>query len=110
MEGDTIITPQGAARGWVIPVAVLLALTVALVVLSVVCAGREQRALRDLPATERAALYQRTRANLTGLCAPPHAEVLARFCGEEALVIVSLPECDVACRAMAQPFLPHATR
>jgi type VI protein secretion system component VasK len=60
----------------------------------------ERRAIRNLPPAERAALYERTLADVTKVCASSDASLDA-YCQEQARVLLSLPECDGACRELA---------
>lgn len=110
MASMTGISPRESRRGWAAPVIVLTALAALLIIAQLIFSGLERRALGDLPAAERRLLYERTHANLTGLCTAGYGPSLADFCRAEASVIVALPECDPACKALANPFLPHATR
>jgi hypothetical protein len=72
--------------------------------------GSEQRALRDLPAAERAVLYRRTLEDLQSVCAAASAGGLADHCQEQARFILGFPECDPACRRLARRHLPLPTR
>lgn len=62
--------------------------------------GSEQRAIRNLPADERAALYRRTRANVETVCASQDL-ALEEYCRDQARLLLEFPECDDACREMA---------
>ena len=56
--------------------------------------------LRQLPAEERAALYQRTLENLHDICRA--SDRPRDFCREQATLLLSLPECEQACQAQAR--------
>jgi hypothetical protein len=62
--------------------------------------GSEHRAILDLPADQRAALYERTLANVQTVCASQDL-ALDEFCREQARILLELPECDEGCRAIA---------
>ncbi|HTE53938.1 MAG TPA: hypothetical protein VK698_23950 [Kofleriaceae bacterium] len=61
----------------------------------------EERAIRDMPAPERAGLYRRTFEDLTGLCGPGRAGDLAEHCERQARFILKFPECDAGCQRLA---------
>jgi hypothetical protein len=63
--------------------------------------GSEQRALHNLPAAERAALYERTLANVQTVCASSDP-ALDGYCREQARILLELPECDEPCRALGR--------
>ncbi len=58
------------------------------------------RSLRDLPSRERAALVDRTLANLRDVCRG--GDRPREFCREQANLLLGLPECGEACRADAR--------
>ena len=68
-----------------------------------------QRSGLGLPPAERAALYQRTMANLTTVCHPP-TDALKDFCESQADLALSLPECDDECHRVCALVRPHATK
>ena len=68
----------------------------------------DRRWLASLPGSDRAALYQRTLANVESLC-PPGAELTDR-CVDEARFLARFPECDAACREKVARILPGPTR
>ena len=71
----------------------------------------EPSAIRELPEADRRALFERTLRTLATSCDPEaHPEGLARFCREQAEFVVQFPECDEACRKLAKPHQPKATR
>jgi hypothetical protein len=89
----------GSRRFW----AFLLGLALLAGVFTYVWAeGEERRALRRLPAAERAAIYQRTMENLKTVCDPAPGRSLREFCRSQAAVVLDLPECDVACQEIAR--------
>lgn len=60
--------------------------------------GAERRAIRNLPAQERRALYERTLRTLESSCDPKtRPEGLADYCHDQAKFIAQFPECDAAC-------------
>jgi hypothetical protein len=71
---------------------------------------RETRALRELPAEERQALYTRTIANLQTVCLSDRAPELVEFCSEQAEIAAALPECDEACRILVHRFYRKPAR
>lgn len=68
----------------------------------------ERRALDAMSNADRAALFQRTRANVRALCAKDMG--FGEHCVEEARFLARFPECDGACRAEIEPVLPGPTR
>jgi hypothetical protein len=68
------------------------------------------RALRALPAQDRAALYQRTMATLRDVCEPAPPRSLRAFCREQAALVLELRECDTECREIARRNLTVPTR
>ena len=89
-------SPRGSFKALLLALAVLVA-----VMLWIWSQGAEQRALRDLPAAERAALYERTLANLHNVCASSDL-ALDEYCRDQARILRELPECDEACRELAR--------
>lgn len=69
---------------------------------------RSRSAIEALPRHDRRALYDQTLESLETLCRS-HDVQFADYCREQATLILRLPECDDACRALAGPFL-RATR
>jgi hypothetical protein len=63
--------------------------------------GAEERAIRHLPVSDRQALLARTLQNLRSVCQSPD-EGMRSFCAEQARLAIAFPECDVACRALAE--------
>jgi len=60
----------------------------------------EPAALRRLPVGTRAALVQRTLANLRDVCKA--GDRPREFCKEEATLLLALPECGQECQAQAR--------
>ncbi len=60
--------------------------------------GREHE-VRNMPASERGALYQRTLETLKTTCANTTGSTLKEYCRNQAEFIELFPECDDACRA-----------
>ena len=87
-----------------------LGLTVGVGALAIWFGRGEERALRRMPADERATLYRRTLDNLVTVCADSGAAGLSEFCREQAEFILKFPECDDTCRAMARRHLLRPTR
>jgi hypothetical protein len=72
--------------------------------------GAEQRAIRNLPAQERRALYARTLDTLRTPCElgtrPPGLE---SFCRKQAAFALEFPECDDVCATVAKrQLIPRA--
>jgi hypothetical protein len=96
--------PEPFAEGWTLPgwakgVAVTITI-VAGFALYLYCAGSERRAIHNLPVGERRALFERTLKNLQSLCSPAE-ESLRSFCLAQARLALEFPECDRACRDLA---------
>jgi hypothetical protein len=73
--------------------------------------GAEGRAIANLPADERAELYQRELASFRTLCGQgPRSDELQGQCRDKAKFIVEFPECDAACRALADSHREKARR
>ncbi|HXZ86403.1 MAG TPA: hypothetical protein VEI82_13050 [Myxococcota bacterium] len=72
--------------------------------------GGEARGLRALPPDVRAALYQRTLANLREVCGKAPPSGLESFCERQAHLAVEFDECDAACFALARVEPPRPTR
>jgi hypothetical protein len=97
-------SPEPLSQGWSLPgwvkaLAVPLAIGAGLA-LYLYWAGSEQRAIRDLPVAERRELFGRTLKNLQSLCSPAQ-ESLRSFCSDQARLALEFPECDRACRDLA---------
>lgn len=71
----------------------------------------ESDAIRSLSDEERGALYRRTLETLQTVCAEPVGrDGLSRRCRDEADFIVKFPECDEACKAIADRHRERAVR
>jgi hypothetical protein len=66
--------------------------------------GAERRAVRALPASERAALFDQTMHGFDDLCVPPRIG-LERHCRREASFLLNFPECDQHCLSVTRPIL-----
>jgi hypothetical protein len=64
--------------------------------------GGEGREIRDLPAAQRHALYQRTLENLKTICDPAPGRSVRDFCRNQAGLALQFPECDDDCRRTAR--------
>lgn len=71
---------------------------------------RLDRELSELPATERAALYERTITTLQHACVQPSGGTLSSYCREQAEFVEHFPECDQQCRKLAARSAPQAWR
>jgi len=72
--------------------------------------GDEARGLRALQPDVRAALYQRTLANLRKVCGPGAPSGLESFCEHQARFAVQFDECDSACFSLARVEPTRPTR
>jgi len=88
--------PRRSLRSMILALSVLIAVS-----LWIWSQGSEQRAIRNLPATERNALYQRTLANVQTVCASGDL-ALDEYCRDQARFLLEFPECDAACREQAR--------
>lgn len=62
----------------------------------------ERTAIAELPVQERRELYERTLHTLKTTCDPARQPTgLETFCHDQAELILQFPECDGACRALA---------
>jgi hypothetical protein len=82
----------------------------AVIALIVAHGGSEERALRNLPPVERAALFHRTMDTLTGVCAREGRQQLRDLCRAQAQLALLFPECDGTCQAIAREQLRTPTR
>lgn len=80
---------------WLVGGLVVAALA-AFFVLQQIGPGRE---VRNMPASERRALYLRTIETLKSTCASVTGPTLKEFCREQAEFLGLFPECDGDCRA-----------
>jgi hypothetical protein len=88
--------PPGTRR--LVPIAIAFAVALVGLVMWLLTSGTGS--LRQLPSEERAALYQRTLANLHDICRANDRP--REFCKEQASLLLSLPECEQACQADAR--------
>ena len=73
-------------------------------------ATSDARALRALPAAQRAEVLHNALCNLTDVCDPFPPRSLATFCREQAEIATSFEECDAACLAIARRHLNQPVR
>lgn len=71
---------------------------------------RDKRALREIYQPDRAALYTRTLQNLETVCAGRGRFAVRDFCREQAMLALSLPECDERCSSAVRAALHGPTR
>lgn len=76
--------------------------------LALATTGSERRVFTRMDPSERAALFERTRANVAVLCRGDPA--LRDACRDEAQLLLQLPECDGACQAAVAAARPAPTR
>lgn len=71
----------------------------------------EPRAVRELPASERAELFSREFDAFQALCGRgPRTDALQAQCKEKAEFILEFPECDQPCEQLARSHIPKPTR
>jgi hypothetical protein len=99
LEPSEPLSQEWALPAWGKALAVTVAIVAGLA-LYLYCAGSEQRAIRHLPVGERRALFERTLKNLQSLCSPAE-ESLRSFCLDQARLALEFPECEQACRTLA---------
>ena len=64
-----------------------------------------------LPEAPRHALYMNTLEALRNYCAPrKRLAGIDDYCTRQAMFALQFPQCDAACRLLAQPYRPHPTR
>jgi hypothetical protein len=66
--------------------------------------GAERRAVRALPPTERAAVFDETMRGFKDLCTPPR-NGLEKHCRRQASFLMNFPECDEQCLTLTRPLL-----
>ena len=93
---------SGIRSAWVGRLMVILALTAAIATWLWI-EGAEERALSDLPVSERRSIYARELENLRALCAPLVSGDLSKRCRERAAFVLEFPECDSSCQEIARP-------
>lgn len=97
-------------RGTLVAAAIFLVIAV-LVGVWIRLAGAERRGLSQMPAAERAALYQETRRNTKALCDKARTEPwLDARCRESAEFLMLFPECDDDCAAFARNYVSQPAR
>ncbi len=89
----------GRLPAWVKWIALAAAIVGAILIL-VHSGGAERRAIREMPARERQALYQRTVQNLRSVCSVPE-DAMRDFCREQAQLVLEFQECDSSCQTLA---------
>ncbi|MFN7974645.1 MAG: hypothetical protein U0166_20230 [Acidobacteriota bacterium] len=102
----------GGKRARWLAALVVSAIVIALLALSLSRSRSTTRALRDLPAPERATLFTREMASFRSLCgAGPRPDALEDRCLEKARFLLQFPECDAACQELLRPhFAPESPR
>jgi hypothetical protein len=70
------------------------------------------KSVRNLPATDRAALYRRTLTDVDTSCTVAEARdgALREHCLRQAEFLTLFPDCDAGCQQVAASILPHARR
>jgi hypothetical protein len=87
-------------RGRLVKRAAILALVAGTIFLLVWSGGAERRAIQDMSAVERRALFERTLQNLRMVCSPP-VDAMRDYCTEQARLALEFQECDRDCEALA---------
>ena len=73
--------------------------------------GTMRRAVSDLPARERAAVFPRELESFRALCGRgPRHDALEPQCRARAEFILAFPECDAACQALAKSHVAIGAR
>jgi phosphate/sulfate permease len=91
---------------WVVAAAIALAIAIAFLV-AMRRPTAEQRALSRMAPDERRAVYERAMENLKVLCGRgPRTDALERECTTQIEFLLQFPECDDACRSIAQMHQP----
>jgi len=85
--------------GWMKWIALIVGIAGAILLL-IHSEGAERRAIRDMPAPERQALFARTVQNLKSICSPA-GDAMRDFCREQAQLALEFQECDRACQELA---------
>jgi hypothetical protein len=91
-------------------VALVAFAVLAALALWVATAGAERRGLRQLDPAARAALLERTVANLRTTCARDAPAALSGWCRDQARFALDFDECGGACRATARETLRTPAR
>jgi hypothetical protein len=63
-----------------------------------------------LPAAERRALYERTLGTLATFCDPQPRPGISDYCQQQAALALQFPECDAACRTLADRYRSRPSR
>jgi hypothetical protein len=90
-----------SARAWLIPLALLVAVAIALM--------WQITSRSRAPNPKRGELYQRTLENVREFCDPQHAG-LESYCRDQATALLEFPECDPACVSLARRIRREPTR
>jgi len=102
--------PEPSKRSWW----ALLLVVPALLLVAAVAISRAElvKSLRNLPASDRAALYHRTLTDVDTSCTAPEARegALRDHCLRQAEFLALFPDCDARCQQLAASVLPHARR
>jgi hypothetical protein len=69
-----------------------------------------EREVRNMPAAERRALYQRTLGTLKGTCLSDMGPTMKDYCREQAEFIELFSECDASCRTLVMQLTAVPTR
>ena len=85
-----------------------LALPILAIFLWVWSLGTERRAIHDLPAAQRAAVYADTMRTFAAMCVPPRTG-LEKHCRSQAGFLVNFADCDQHCRDLTAPLLRWRT-
>jgi len=87
------------SEGSPLPLLLLIVLGLVSLVAAVLPGHRD---LSGLPAAERSRLYAETRALVETACVPPRSWTPSDYCSEQIRQLLAFPECDAACRELAQ--------
>ncbi len=110
LAAEPIQSPAVPNRGswWVLA---LVGAGLALVAFVAVSRAQLVKSVRNLPATDRAALYHRTLLDVDGCTAPEAREgALRDHCLRQAEFVLLFPDCDARCQQLAASVLTHARR
>ncbi len=98
-----------SATRWVTRAA-LVAVAVLLVFFLFWHGTQQRRAVLELPAAERRAIYDKTLAAFRELCTQDGRGAFESRCGDDAALLSQFPECDESCRTAIAPYLPAPRR
>lgn len=93
-----------AERHWLLGRVAMVVIPLLLLFVWVWWLGGERRAIRAMPAGERAELFQITLRGFEELCTPPR-DGLQHHCRREASFLINFPECDDHCLSVTRPVL-----